>query len=231
MEGKQRNLQQFLLTATHKLFTIGMGKSPFSCVWCLWGLLDVVTMRRVTLFVATLMVQLPQHKDQSAHNLRRWSELLADPQLSRFEGRIETDRHGHIVMSPPPAPAHGSFQSEIAYLLRSQMQAGRVLTECPISSADGVKAADVAWASPGCMQALGEQVCFPRAPEICVEVLSPGNTDAEIREKIVLYFDAGCTEVWLCGQSGEMSFFGPRAPRELKGSELCPHFPKQIELP
>jgi hypothetical protein len=85
---------------------------------------------------------------QTALNLRRWAELLADRELARVEGRIETDRHGHIIMSPPPAPRHGSFQLEIGHLLRTLMPSGRVLTECPISTADGVKAADVAWASP-----------------------------------------------------------------------------------
>src|SRR5262245_35374240 len=155
--------------------------------------------------VPPLTIQLPQHEAQNAFNLRRWAELLADPQLAKIEGRIETDRHGHIIMSPPPAPSHGSFQSEIAYLLRTLMGQGRVLTECPISTADGVKAADVAWASPECMGALGNRVCFPNSPEICVEVLSPSNTEAEIQEKRNLYFDAATKEVWVCAESVAMS--------------------------
>jgi Uma2 family endonuclease len=140
--------------------------------------------------VANLTIELPPHQAQTARNLRRWEELLADRELAKFEGRIETDRHGQIIMSPPPAPSHGSFQSEIAYLLRSLMPNGRTLTECPISTADGVKAADVAWASPECMRELGDCVCFPRAPDIWVEVLSPSNTEGEMQEKTALYFDA-----------------------------------------
>jgi Uma2 family endonuclease len=180
--------------------------------------------------VPTLTIELPQHQAQNDFNLRRWAELLADKELARFEGRIEPDRHGHIIMSPPPAPSHGSFQSEIAYLLRSLMPQGRVLTECPISTADGVKAADVAWASPECLQELGNRVCFPKSPEICVEVLSPNNSEAEIREKMALYFDAGASEVWLCAESGAVTFFGPGTAQPLRPSELCPQFPKQIEL-
>src|SRR5438270_13423998 len=117
--------------------------------------------------MATLTLELPPQKTQTAFNLRRWAELLADHELARIEGRIETDRHGHIIMSPPPAPNHGSFQSLIAHLLWDLLPSGRVLTECPISSADGVKAADVAWASPERMADLGQQVCFPRASELC----------------------------------------------------------------
>jgi hypothetical protein len=94
--------------------------------------------------MATLTLELPPHKVQTTFNLRRWAELLADRELAKFEGRVETDRHGHVIMSPLPAPSHGSFQSEIAYLLRRLLSHGRVITECPISTADGVKAADVA---------------------------------------------------------------------------------------
>lgn len=179
--------------------------------------------------MATLTIELPHHSVQTELNLRRWAELLADPELAKFEGRIETDRHGHIIMTPPPAPSHGSFQSEIAYLLRTFMRHGRVLTECPISTADGVKAADVAWASPECMRELGNRVCFPRCPEICIEVISPSNTEVELQEKMALYFDAGAQEVWLCSGSGAMRFLSPGAAR-LAASQICPEFPQQIEL-
>ena len=180
--------------------------------------------------MATLTLELPAHKTQTTCNLRRWAELLADPELARFEGRVETDRYGHVIMSPPPAPSHGSFQLEIGRLLYGLKDDGRVITECPISTADGVKAADVAWASPTLMQELGGQVCFPRAPEICVEVISPGNTEAEIQEKMALYFDAGAKEVWTCAASGAMSFFGARGGRLMRASQVCPQFPKRIEL-
>src|SRR5260221_9492399 len=111
--------------------------------------------------MAMLLLELPPQKTQAEFNMRRWAELLSDRELARIEGRIETDRHGHIIMSPPPAPSHGSFQAEIGHLLRNLMPPGRVLTECPISTADGVKAADVAWASPERMRKLGKGTCFP----------------------------------------------------------------------
>lgn len=180
--------------------------------------------------MATLTIELPSHKAQTQFNLRRWAELLADRELAKIEGRIETDRHGHVIMSPPPAPSHGSYQSEISHLLRTLMPAGRVLTECPISTADGVRAAGVAWASAECMEELGQQVCFPRAPEICAEIISPSNTEAEIGEKKALYFDAGAKEAWLCDESGAMSFFVGGATRPARTSRTCPQFPKRIEL-
>ncbi|OFW17900.1 MAG: hypothetical protein A3H97_15775 [Acidobacteria bacterium RIFCSPLOWO2_02_FULL_65_29] len=153
---------------------------------------------------------------------------MADPELTRFEGRIETDRHGHVLMSPPPAPNHGALQSEIAYHLRSLSSEGRVITECPVSTSDGVKAADVAWASPACVAELADGVCFPRAPEICVEVLSPRNTAAEMLEKKALYFDAGAREVWFCADSGSMRFYLAGSGAEAPGSALFPTFPGRI---
>src|ERR1700722_747214 len=177
-----------------------------------------------------LTLELPPRKTQAVFNLRRWAELLLDPQMAKIEGRIETDRYGHIIMSPPAAPSHGSFQAEITHLLRNLLPEGRVLTECPISTADGVNAADVAWASQARMVELVAKVCFPHAPDICVEVLSPGNSEAEMQEKLALYFDAGAKEVWLCAKSGAMRFFSPSASRPMRASKICPQFPKLVEL-
>ena len=180
--------------------------------------------------MATLTIELPEQAAQSAFNLRRWAELLADVELAKVEGRIETDRHGHIIMSPPPAPSHGSLQSEAAYLLRTLMSQGRSITECPISTADGVKAADVAWASPERLRELGNGSLFLHAPEICVEVVSPSNTEAELKEKTALYFDAGAQEVWLCAADGTVSFRLRGEADPNAQSRLCPAFPKRIQL-
>ena len=181
--------------------------------------------------MAAITIELPPHEAQTEFNLRRWAELQTDPQLAKLEGRIETDRHGHIIMSPPPAPAHGSFQSRISYLLNHLMPHGRVFTECPISTADGVKAADVAWASSKRVRELGSRSCFPQAPEVCVEVLSPSNTESEIEEKLALYLDAGAREVWICDLSGQMRFRAGDKSAPLDGSLVCPQFPKRIVLP
>jgi len=180
--------------------------------------------------MATLSIELPAQEAQTEFNLRRWTELQGDAELAKFEGRIETDRHGHIIMSPPPAPSHGSFQTWIAHLLVNLRPRGRVYTECPISTADGVKAADVAWASFARVRELGNRTCFLKAPEICVEVLSPDNTLAEINEKTALYLDAGAQEVWICEMSGVMRFKAGGVGHPLEKSRLCPAFPRKIEL-
>lgn len=178
----------------------------------------------------TLTIELPSQAAQSERNLRRWNQILADPAAARFEFRLETDRHGNLVMSPPPAPRHGRFQSRIGTLLAASMPPGAIISECPISTADGVKAADIVWTSPERMDELGDRSCFLRAPELCVEVLSPANTESEMQEKMALYFDAGALEVWLCDELGRMTFFAP-GPTRLHASTLCPRFPSQVTFP
>jgi Uma2 family endonuclease len=179
----------------------------------------------------TLTIELPSQAEQTRFNLRRWDALQTDSALAKIEGRIETDRHGQIIMSPPPAPSHGGYQIWIGHLLVKLMSGGRALSECPISTADGVRAADVAWASADKMRELGNRSCFPTAPEICVEVVSPGNTKVEIEEKTALYFDAGAIEVWWCDMNGSMKFLSRDVPAPLNKSKLCPKFPKRVRLP
>ncbi|MBI5768659.1 MAG: Uma2 family endonuclease [Verrucomicrobia bacterium] len=177
----------------------------------------------------SLTIALRSQGTQTEFNLRRWAELVADPKWIRVEGRVETDRHGHVLMSPPPAASHGGYQSRITVMLDRLMPGGEVFTECPISTADGVRAADVAWASRECLAELGDGICFPHAPEICVEVLSPDNTAAEMREKTALYFDAGAREVWHCSQTGTMTFFSAGQSQPLPASKLCPDFPALVK--
>ncbi len=181
--------------------------------------------------MAGLIIELPTRKERTEFNLRRWDELLNDPALAKIEGRIETDRHGNIIMSPPPGPDHGGYQIEIGIHLRRLLPQGRAMSECPISTGDGVRAADVTWASQKCLRERGNRSCFPVAPEICVEILSPRNTEAEINDKKALYFEAGAKEVWLCDEKGRITFYGAEVTRPLKASRLCPQFPTKIELP
>jgi Uma2 family endonuclease len=177
-----------------------------------------------------MTIELPTQEEQTAFNLRRWAELLADPEVAKIEGRIETDRHGHVIMYPPAAFSHGSYQSAIAYLLRTVASEGRVVTECPISTRDGVRAADVAWISHERLAAIGENIFLTRAPEICIEVLSPDNTRAELAEKKALYFAAGADEVWFCDRDGGMAFYIGADSDGEAASKLCPRFPSQVEL-
>jgi Uma2 family endonuclease len=157
-----------------------------------------------------------------------WAEIGADPVLGSLPNRIETDRWGRIVMSPPPRSRHGEYQLEIGGLLRDLLRGGRALTECPIHTSEGIKAADVAWASQERRASKPNDPVFLVAPEICAEVRSPSDVDAELEERKRLFFERGAAEVWICGLDGTMSFFDPAGP--IPQSRLCPNFPHQVRL-
>src|SRR6516162_1770263 len=95
-----------------------------------------------------ITIELPDLKSQTSFNLVRWAELCADPRLAKLPDRIETDRHGHILMTPLPAFGHGRRQFSLGNLLSQLLTQGLVITECPLSTADGVKAVDVVWVGP-----------------------------------------------------------------------------------
>ena len=165
-----------------------------------------------------------------AFNVARWEELLADPAVAAMERRIETNRHGIILMNPNPGIEHGSWQSDSSHILKGYFQEGRIISECPISTSEGVKLADVAWISSGRLAKARRKNLLVIAPEICVEILSPANRRGEIEEKKRLYFEGGAEEVWIIGLKGRVNFFLRGAPdTAVKSSRLCPEFPKVME--
>ena len=180
--------------------------------------------------MSMMTIELPAQEEQTAFNLRRWAEVLADPELRKIEGRVETDRHGHVIMSPLAAFIHGCYQCEVGNLLHSFLPNGRCVIACPISTRDGVRASDVAWISKKRLAEIDENICLTRAPEICVEVLSPDNTRAEMKEKKALYFAADASEVWFCDRQGRMKFFTDAGSEGETESRFCAAFPGEIKL-
>jgi Uma2 family endonuclease len=165
---------------------------------------------------------------QTEQNLARWRELCADPELAKLSYRLETDRFGRIIMSPPPAFDHTRFVGKIIRFLNRLLPEGEAVAETPILTVDGVKVADAAWVSPEYSHELANAhpAALERAPEICIEVLSPSNSPEEMTEKRALYFEADAMEVWLCEPDGQMRFY---CRGELSASSaLCSGFPKQI---
>ena len=175
-------------------------------------------------------LDIPGIEDASAFHLNRWEEVCADPSLHGIEGRVETNRFGQIVMTPPPGFTHATRQSEICLRLKTMLQGGHAVTECAVLTSDGVKGVDVAWISESRVMLGLKGEVLTIAPEICVEVFSPSNTRQQMEAKRQLYFEAGAAEVWLCDRQGTLHFF-------LKGSEeteagasaLCPTIPGTVK--
>ena len=137
----------------------------------------------------------------------QWSEVIADQSLQDLPYKIELNEHGKIIMSPA-SNKHGFYQSEISALFHQQLHHGKTIIECSIQTAKGVKVADVAWLSPAFLQQHSlNETPFSAAPEICVEILSPSNSELEMQEKIQLYLQQGAQEVWLVETTGNVRFF------------------------
>ncbi len=168
--------------------------------------------------------ELIDSEDQTAFNFAVWEKVVVDPLLAGLPHRVETNRHGQIVMSPPPAPEHGEEQSQLVCLLRQLLPGGRIITECPVSTSEGVKLVDVAWMSKQRRQAQEGQICFIQAPEICVEVVSPGNTRRELREKKALYFEAAPRRSGFVIATGGWSSSEKKPPRRLAAQSCVPVF-------
>ena len=156
-----------------------------------------------------------------------WDEVCAIPWLKDIPAKIETNKHNKILMSPASA-WHGGYEWQIGKFLHGLL-GERIIMECPVQTTDGTRVADVAWISKERFQPHRRASSLPIAPEICVEVLSPSNTRAEMLEKMNLYYEAGAQEVWLCGEWGEMEFFVKDQTDSVPRSIMCPDFPLCID--
>jgi len=121
--------------------------------------------------------------------------------------KIELNRWGRIEMSPA-SNQHGAMQVDIAADLRKR-RGGKVIVECSIQTSDGIRVADVAWISNKRLQTLGWTTPFVSAPELCVEIMSPGTTWAEMHMKAGLYLEAGTQEVWIVTQDAKRTVINP----------------------
>jgi Uma2 family endonuclease len=135
-----------------------------------------------------------------------WAAVIEDQSLQNLPYKIETNRFGQIVMSPA-SNRRGINQAKITTWLGTFGAPGAAITECSVQTDEGVKVADVAWASPEFIERNESYIAYPQAPEICVEIVSPSNSSIALTEKRALYFRYGAKEVWLCVLSGKMTFY------------------------
>jgi Uma2 family endonuclease len=136
-----------------------------------------------------------------------WASVMNDPLLRNLPFKIELDKWGKILMSPA-SNKHGHIQFDTGAKIRDAKKGkGKIITECSIQTSQGVKVADVAWASDSFIEKFGFETPYKRAPEICVEIVSPSNSQGEIHEKIELYLSKGAHEVWIVGEDGKTRYY------------------------
>jgi Uma2 family endonuclease len=129
--------------------------------------------------------------------------------LAEFQ-RLPEDGHrtelveGRLVREPPPGPEHGWLLVELAARIREHVAKGRlgltladagfVLSEDPPT----VRGPDIAFVARKKLPSEGFACGYWKgSPDLAVEVVSPSNTRAEIREKVLEYLAAGTRLVWV----------------------------------
>ena len=153
----------------------------------------------------------------------RWDEMCGDPALQDLPYKIELNGWGKIEMSPA-SNRRGRLQAELAKELGRQL-GSLVITECSLLTRIGIRVPDVVWASEDFMRVYGEITPYTRAPEICVEIFSPSNVEAEIVERTAAYLEAGAIEVWIVSLDGSIRYVGPAGEKPASG------FPVSVSLP
>jgi len=155
-----------------------------------------------------------------------WEQVCAEPNLKGLPYKIELNERGQIVMSPASI-RHVIFQKRITVLIETLLRQGETFQEFPVKTSENVKVPDAVWISDRLLEQVREKTASPVAPEICVEIMSPGNSEAQMLRKGRLYFEAGAKEFWLCDGNGNMTFHTQGG--KTKRSALVPGFPEKIE--
>ncbi|HVF67023.1 MAG TPA: Uma2 family endonuclease [Pyrinomonadaceae bacterium] len=118
--------------------------------------------------------------------------------------RLELIR-GEVRRMSPTGITHGFLCIEVGAEVRNFVKGHDLGIVCGAETGfvverdpDSVIAADVAFISHERLATVEDPDKFgPSAPDLAVEVLSPGNRPGEMSEKIALYFAAGARAVWV----------------------------------
>lgn len=120
--------------------------------------------------------------------------------------KVERNKWGRVILSPRNNN-YGILQFEIGSLLKNKFPSGRVIMDCAIETPEGVRVADLVWASDAYESAIRLETPVKKAPEVCVDIASPLTTNEELDERVQLYFLSGAEEVWIVDESGIKNFY------------------------
>ena len=156
----------------------------------------------------------------------RWKQIVDDPVLHDLPYKVETNTRGQLILSPH-TNRHSQLQKAVISLIDQHAPSGESYPEYTLATPHGGKVPDVVWMSPerlADMKATGDPSTL--APEICVEVIGPGNTPDEIADKRSLYRSIGAEEVWIVTHNGQIRFYHDE---EIEQSTLMPDCPNEVE--
>jgi Uma2 family endonuclease len=111
--------------------------------------------------------------------------------------------YGEVVASERPKAKHYKLQVRLARLLEAQAGSlGAVGIEMPFRAVPqfDLRAAGVAFVSRERWDSIDPEDNLYGAPDLVVEVKSPSNTWAELRERASLCLANGCQDFWIVDQ-------------------------------
>ena len=112
-------------------------------------------------------------------------------------------RHGVLVEVPPPKYPHRLIQDRLVDLLKPLAGDGYVGLEFGFRTLpEGeYRTADVVYIPRERHAAARGSDYFQGAPDMVIEILSPSNTKAEMRERAALCLANGCCEFWVLDET------------------------------
>ena len=149
----------------------------------------------------------------------RWRNLLAGGELDMLceDYRLELDQYGDLIVSPCPENRHQLLASLVCEQLREALNGLASAAELRIVTPIGVRVPDGFWTADP-LRLFAEPV--QRAPEVCIEVASPGNSAEWLARKAVAFLDAGAQEVIVVSVDGDTARYY-RADGVHEASEFC----------
>jgi Uma2 family endonuclease len=141
--------------------------------------------------------------------VRRWQELATDPDSPDY---YEVNEFGEVIMSPRPTNDHQRVVTAVTLALNQQL-GPEAVQEVSVMTDRGIRVPDVTWMKPEQWVQVKGKTPLPLVPDVCVEVLSRGNTAEEVTMKTNAYLRGGAREVIVIGLRGEIEFFGSEGQR------------------
>lgn len=127
---------------------------------------------------------------------QRWQAMCADPAFNDVLGKVELNEWGDVLMNPPVGKTHAIAAMALGSRLMQQL-GGHAMGEAGFLTPAGVRVPHVAWCSDAWLETHPEEAPLLSAPELCIEIMSPSNSRAELRRKAQAYLAAGALEAWI----------------------------------
>ena len=161
--------------------------------------------------------------------------VTADELLAMGEGRRELI-YGEVIEMAPAGEEHGYIEIDISHYLYSFVKANRLGRVYPSDTGfllstdpDLVRAPDVAFVRRE--RVVRTAKYYPGAPDLAVEVVSPGDSYSDVNEKVKMWLEHGTKEVWVvdprrqtvqvCKQGSDVTL---KRGDEIDGGDLLPGF-------